>query len=574
MSQRSDQSPDAHLSAVLKETYRVDALLGKGGMGAVYRTTHLRLGSKVAVKLLLSGVSNNPEAQHRFRREAKVAMDLSDENIVHIHDYDVTPEGMPFIVMEYLEGEDLGARISREAPLHLEIVVDLARQIGSALSAAHGQGVVHRDLKPENIFLKRRATGEEVVKVVDFGIAKVLDSESMVTRTGALMGTPLFMAPEQARQETRSIDGRADIFSFGCILYYMLSGQMPFYGKKYAQVLLQIISKDPPPLRSMVPLLPEEVEQVVHRALAKDPQERYQSVDLMMHALCNAAGVSWGTALEQVETVVTGNPALLPEDDAEFGLAETIPPDAPIPETIGLVDSAVTPASVTGAQTGTGAAMGTAPTVDPTRPPAPQPPVELLCEELDEPPTVPMPIQPGASPGRRLPMLVVAVALILGAGGVSTWLVIQRYASSTASTLPGPAGTSPLAQQEWAAADGGRHAATADITKPAVPLDAAAPDRSRAPDKQRAAAGRKHSGRPPRKVGSRRATLQVKARAGGQEVTAVVFINGRRIGRSPSKTRLAPGKHMVRVRRHGLPPVDREVELKAGQREILVVDLD
>ena len=568
-----DQTPDAHLSSVLKETYRIEQLLGRGGMGAVYLATHLRLGSKVAVKLLLSGISGNPEVQHRFRREAKVAMDLSDENIVHIHDYDVTREGTPFIVMEYLEGEDLADMLRREAPLHLERAVDIARQIGSALSAAHGQGVVHRDLKPENIFLKRRANGEETVKVVDFGIAKILNSDSMVTRTGALMGTPLFMAPEQARQES-TIDGRADIFSFGCILYTMLSGQLPFYGEKYAQVLLQIISRHPPPLRSMVPLLPRDVEAVVHQALAKDPAERFQSVDLMMHALSKAAGLSWGTAEEYVETVVTGEPAgLASPQRSAFGFAETIPPGAATPATMDLEPSW---GQITGPREARPAMLdpGSAPTLAPptlppdAAPPAAQPPMA----ELMEMPPVTMPAAPARS---RLPLLLAMTALLLCGGGVAAWLVVQRFASPVEGGA-GATGPASLAEQKWADADGGAHpgALPGQQRDAAPPADAGAPaaDAPIMPDTAQrtvAASGKRRGPRKPRL-----AILTVLVHKAGHNVDAMVFISGRRRGHSPARLRLPPGKHMVRVVRHGFAPVDRQVELRAGQRETVILKLD
>ena len=582
MSQGSDQSPDAHLSTVLKDNYRIDELLGRGGMGAVYRATHLRLGSKVAVKLLLSGVARNHEAQHRFRREAKVAMDLSDENIVHIHDYDVTADGTPFIVMEYLEGEDLADMLQREAPLHLDRVVELARQIGSALSAAHGQGVIHRDLKPENIFLKRRANGEEVVKVVDFGIAKVLDSKSVVTRTGALLGTPLFMAPEQARQEP-GIDGRADIFSFGCILYYMLSGRLPFHGDKYAQVLLQIISRDPSPLRSLVPRLLQEVEQVVHRALAKDPAERFQSVDLMMHALSKAAGVSWGTALEYVETVVTGTPAALAaEANSEFGFAETMPPDAPsllditgpgldLPRTLPGCD-----AGTVGLPAAMDPGVGTAPTVPPTLPPKPlPPPAQPPISEFVETPLVAVVAPPAR--GRRFPVMLLAVVLILAAGGASAWLLRGRFVLAGDETPKTPTEPAELAEQKWSKQDEKPHApaptepdATPKTTA-AVPTDAAVSARALAPDAARTVT-RRRPRRPPRKP--RQATLRIKVLAGGLPVRARIFINGRHVGESPHMERLAPGKHMVRISRQGFTPVDRPVVLKAGKMKLMTVKLD
>ena len=569
---------DAHYSTVLKETYRVERLLGKGGMGAVYLATHLRLGSKVAVKLLLAGGAGNSDLQHRFRREAKVAMDLSDENIVHIHDYDVTADGTPFIVMEYLEGEDLATLLRREAPLHLDRVVEIAQQIGSALRVAHGEGVVHRDLKPENIFLKRRATGEDVVKVVDFGIAKVLDSESIVTRSGALMGTPLFMAPEQARQRG-DIDGRADIFSFGCILYNMLSGRLPFVGKKFAQVLLQIIGEHPPPLRSIVPMLPEEVEAVVERALAKEPAERFQSVDLMMHALSKAAGVSWGTVDEYVETVVTGQPTGFPgADDPMLGYAETLPPrtgagtrardsNDELPVTgPGVVPSA---SMATGP---TEAASSFAPGVDAgtqsTTPPSPRP-------ETDPGPIAEVALVPTAPAAHsRLPWIALVAALVVLAGGAGA-LIIPRT---------GDAVNPPRAQSSAALAEQKADAATPAASAPDAAPDSAAPDAvAPTPDVSRVkrVRTRKHRRPRPRKPRTpetttptgRRGVLKIRVRANGQEVTAPVYVNGRKVGRSPCTARLDPGTHMVRVRWLRYAPVDREVTLAAGERKQVTLDL-
>ena len=542
MSQGSGQPPDPYLSTVLKETYRVERLLGKGGMGGVYLATHLRLGSNVAVKLLLADISKNPEAQHRFRREAKVAMDLNDDNIVHIHDYDVTDGGAPYIVMEFLDGEDLATMLHREAPLHLDRVLSIARQIASALAAAHRANVVHRDLKPENIFLKQRANGEEVVKVVDFGIAKVLDSESMVTRTGALMGTPCFMAPEQAQQRAREVDCRADIFSFGCVLYYMLSGKLPFHGRRYAQVLLQILSEQPPPLRSLVPRLPEPVEQVINRALAKAPEDRYSTVDQMMHALSRAAGQSWGTSAEYEDTVETAT-----DSEAELGFAETVAPTSPP----AALRAAPEPGPVELQPDATGAADG--PRFSPTAPTVTSP----RAQAFD------LPTEPRASAGRPGKLVYGALVVVLCSVSLTGWLLYQHLAApaSTVARRGLDASLASVAAPDLTPAPT-PGAAPGDARAVALAVDAAA-----APDARR-------KSRTPRARPRRKASLLIRARAGGKDVAAQIYVDGVPLGRAPKRTKLKPGTYLVRAKWDNYAPLDRSVLLKHGQQRTVVLELD
>ena len=270
---------DIRVGAVLQDTYEITSLLGKGGMGAVFLARHRRLpGRQVAVKVLQNGAGLNPELFARFRREAEIASQLGHPNIVEVFDFDTLPDGTPFLLMEYLRGESLEARLDR-GPLPLAEAFAIVRQIGSALQAAHRAGVVHRDLKPANVFLLPSDTGERV-KLLDFGISKILDSQTMQTQEAVLMGTPQYMAPEQALGKNSEIDARTDLFALGCIVYEMLSGAPPFAGEgsSIVQVIFRIVHTQPEPLASRCPDAPAHVIAAVERALSKDPKERYPDV--------------------------------------------------------------------------------------------------------------------------------------------------------------------------------------------------------------------------------------------------------------------------------------------------------
>ncbi|PTL78181.1 serine/threonine-protein kinase [Vitiosangium sp. GDMCC 1.1324] len=274
---------DIRVGAVLRDTYEITSLLGKGGMGAVFLARHRRLpGKQVAVKVLLNSASLNPELYARFRREAEIASQLGHPNIVEVLDFDTLQDGTPFLVMEYLRGESLEQRLSR-GPLPLDAALSLTRQIGSALQAAHRAGVVHRDLKPANVFLVPTDSGGVVgerVKLLDFGISKMLDSQTLQTQDAVLIGTPQYMAPEQALGKNSEVDARTDLFALGCIVYEMLSGRTPFAGEggSIVQVVFRIVHTQPEPLASLCPDLPGAIVSAVERALAKTPQDRYPDV--------------------------------------------------------------------------------------------------------------------------------------------------------------------------------------------------------------------------------------------------------------------------------------------------------
>jgi eukaryotic-like serine/threonine-protein kinase len=266
--------------------YDIVGVLGQGGMGVVYRARDPRIGRDVAIKTLTEGFSGESEMLKRFYQEAGQTGNLRHPNIVTVYDFG-DEEGLPYIVMEFLDGEPLDKTIRLKEPLHLGAKLDIIEQVCSALAYAHLQGIVHRDVKPANVIVQR----DGLVKLLDFGIARAgqqgyQPSDNNMTRTGTLVGTPAYMAPERLRGEP--FDGRSDIFSTGVLLYQLLTGALPF-DAEYPAILHQILQQDPPPLSNYLSSYPPLLEQVIARALAKDPFERYAHANDMAADL-NAVG--------------------------------------------------------------------------------------------------------------------------------------------------------------------------------------------------------------------------------------------------------------------------------------------
>jgi len=267
--------------------YLITAKLGEGGMGIVYLAEHPVIGKKVAMKAIHPELSRNPEVISRFMTEAKSVNQIGHEHIVDISDFGTTPDGEFYFVMELLQGEAMSERLKRDGSFPRAQALTIVAQVADALDASHRHGIVHRDLKPENIYLVTRGSNKDFVKVLDFGLAKLTQTDEKVThktRTGSVMGTPYYMAPEQCEGKA-SIDHRADIYSLGVILFEMLTGKVLFGGEGYGEIIVKHITMAPPSARSLVPTLPPALDYVLFRALAKKREERFQSMAEFQTAL-------------------------------------------------------------------------------------------------------------------------------------------------------------------------------------------------------------------------------------------------------------------------------------------------
>jgi serine/threonine protein kinase len=261
--------------------YVVRSILGQGGMGTVYEAEHTTIGRLVALKVLHPNRARRKDAIRRFHREARAAAAIGHPNICEVYDLGSLEDGSPYLVMEKLVGETLADRIAVEGGLPFENVIDVLAQVLSALSAAHAKRIVHRDVKPENIFLAARPGSPPLVKLLDFGVSKVMAAgngpaeELELTRTGMVMGTPYYMSPEQARGD-RDLDTRVDIYACGVILYEVLTGRRPFIAANYNALLLQILSSVPRPARDFRPALPSGFDSVIDKAMARDREQRFR----------------------------------------------------------------------------------------------------------------------------------------------------------------------------------------------------------------------------------------------------------------------------------------------------------
>ncbi|WP_159397852.1 serine/threonine-protein kinase [Sorangium cellulosum] len=528
---------------VIAGRYRVERELARGAMGSVWVGRHLQLDVDIAIKFMAPEYAASTELRARFEREARAAAMLKSAHAVHIYDYGIEG-GAPYIVMELLEGEDLSARLAREARLTLPATLNIVEQVGRALRRAHELGLVHRDLKPGNIFLALQ-DGEQTAKVVDFGIAKAVGPVMNVqaTRPGALLGSPSYMSPEQVRSSSR-VDHRSDLWSLGVIAYQCVTGQLPFPGGELGDVLVEICTAPIPLASQLLPGLGPEVDAFFQRALQRDPAQRFQSATELVEAFAALPGARAAGA--------SGPPRHPSAHDAQdppaAALASTADARAPSAVAQGMAPGAqgIAPA----AQAPTPPVQAMAPAAQAPTPPAqamapaaqaPMPPVQAMAPAVQA--TVPAaqatvlapgPLHPPGSgtlspssqtqPDLRPPRgrgragLVVGAALgaaALGLGGFLLWRsapasapdepAAAAPAASVAGEAPGAASAgavpaepaadrnaAPPAPAEPAASGSADAAPASGSAAPAAPSASggpAAPTRPRAPGKA--------GGRPP-----------------------------------------------------------------------------
>ncbi len=339
-----------HLGALLAGKYRIDGVLGTGGMGTVFAAENIDLGRAVAIKVLHDELAHDPDLARRLRQEARAAAAIGHPGIVDVLDLGTTDSGAPFIVMERLEGEPLGARLAHRQRLSPSIAVGLLLKAVEALAAAHGKGIIHRDLKPDNIFLTMHPHAG--VKLVDFGISKQITSDLTVTTSGVVMGTPLYMSPEQARG-ARDVTTATDLYSIGVVLYQALSGTPPHVAHNYNEMLAKILQDEPLPLASLVPELPRELTDLVHELLSKFVDVRPTALETanrlrVIARLLDSSTVAFSPTLQPdnvsddelghtFAAPVVGEPTLPPTPSPPIPFGETLasippgPPSAPRP---------------------------------------------------------------------------------------------------------------------------------------------------------------------------------------------------------------------------------------------------
>ncbi|MBK9034152.1 MAG: protein kinase [Myxococcales bacterium] len=403
--------------------YRVLSKLGEGGMGAVYRGEQISLKRTVAIKVLRPELSANPGLVRRFNAEAELAAKLSHPNTVNIYDFGQDGTGALFIAMEYLEGRSLRQVVTTEGPLPPARALAIGRQIAASLSDAHGHGIVHRDLKPDNVMLTERGREHDVVRVLDFGIAKLRDDNrqtvNAMTQAGDLVGTPQYMAPEQIRGD--EVDGRTDVYALGAMLYEMVTGRLPFEGPTVMAVLSKHLTETPPPPTARRPDLglAPALDSLIMAALAKEPSQRPPSMDHYAEQMAALAPHVGGTAAGFGGPMGHASTAMAVPSPVP-GFASTAappgpPPAGPAPSRPGMMGPPVGP---------------------PPGVPRSYPPGVLTPRPMPQPypPMAPAPY-PSMAPARRGSLLWLWILLgLLAAGGIAAAVVISQQRSTKPST--------------------------------------------------------------------------------------------------------------------------------------------
>jgi serine/threonine protein kinase len=397
---------DDLIGKVVDSRYYLLEKLGQGGMGNVYLGEHLRTRRRCAVKVISRLHAGDPEALSRFIREATNAGRINHPHVATLYDFGEAADGVAYIAMEYVDGEPLSNLLAREGALPAARAVEIARQVAEGVAAAHELGIVHRDLKPGNILIAKDRKGADLVKVVDFGIARApADAEQDLTRTGFIIGTPEYMSPEQLIGDP--VDGRSDIYSLGCILYQMLTGEHAFSGA-FAQVVTRRLNEPPPRPREKNPDIPKALDELIGTALCLQPFQRFQTMEAMRDAMLAAPAqpvttgprrlTAWMRGRTQTHTAVSSAPTQPPQ-----------PPQttAPAPETNSALTGKVEPVLAADAEP-----ENSLEDMSPEAAPA-DPDNDVDAPRTDPKPRLRLPMwPPGRLPG-RLPMRTVAIAAVV-----------------------------------------------------------------------------------------------------------------------------------------------------------------
>ncbi|MBX3200348.1 MAG: protein kinase [Labilithrix sp.] len=451
------------VGTVLADKYRVDRVIGAGGMGVVVAATHIELDDQVAIKVLKPETARHRESVQRFLREGKIAARLESEHVARVRDVGRLDDGTPFLVMELLAGEDLQARLARSGPLPIESGVDLALQACEALSEAHAEGIVHRDLKPSNMFVTRRRNGEPCLKLLDFGISKLTDAseEAAVTQAAAVFGSPRYMSPEQLLSTT-GVDSRTDVWSLAVAMYELFAGVPPFRGTTLASVHLAILNDSPAPLDLVRPDVPAGLARTIDDALAKERAARTPTIADFAAALAPHASPIGLAALETLRFTQAARRARA--EHATSARGERAPSGGEVPPSEGRGDDgarrALGPAASDGRETRT-QTRGPSPLALAAQPLLQAPPRAQATLDHAPPPDPPHPTTLGNFAGGAAPpsaasggltLAGAAVGLLVLAGAIATGVAWTRRApprplagEPTSVTANAPTAPAPLA---------------------------------------------------------------------------------------------------------------------------------